>query len=343
MSFACSRSHYLVFIFLPKKMEVEGWITLTIEVLALLAFCVNAYCFYYVIKTFNIKQCLNHVMCIDSSSTAIASILIFVFYAAGLRNSWMCAELTFAATNAPNLTVVCNYITAYIRYKRVLTSMNNQTWKTEKELMNQTNKALLFATILWLVVVAATAIFETKWLGIYNHCIDENAGVIAWVGIILRLVRISIIIYTIVIDIKCLKLVRRIMNHPNPAANNQLSSEEQRHSINEIPMRSTILNLGYVLLTMTALPIMIAHQVKTIEAGTIGLLIILMLQTPVTVFWTIRVNDVNARVDEEAAKEQRRQLEIEEALKKREERRKLQAQPLQVQDLEANEIQETVC
>ena len=50
------------------------------------------------------------------------------------------------------------------------------------------------------------------------------------------------------------------------------------------------------------------------------------------------VNGINACVDEEAAEEQRRKREREE----REEQRIIQAQPLQVQDLEAIEVHETI-
>ena len=52
----------------------------------------------------------------------------------------------------------------------------------------------------------------------------------------------------------------------------------------------------------------------------------------------------NARIDKDKDTERRRQLEVQEALKKREQRRKLQSmvqiQPLQLQDLEENSDQQ---
>ena len=78
--------------------------------------------------------------------------------------------------------------------------------------------------------------------------------------------------------------------------------------------------------------------------GTIGLLVALLIKSPVSVFWTVRVNETNARIDKDKERESRRKLEVEEALKKRNERRKLssmvQIQPLQLQDLEENPDEE---
>ena len=69
------------------KMETIEWV---IAVLAFICVCTNSYCLYYVIKTFNLKQCLNYIMCIDSSVAAISSGMIFNFHAVGIQNfpSW---------------------------------------------------------------------------------------------------------------------------------------------------------------------------------------------------------------------------------------------------------------
>ena len=70
----------------------------------------------------------------------------------------------------------------------------------------------------------------------------------------------------------------------------------------------------------------------------------LLIKSPVSVFLTVQVNETNARTDKDKDREQRRRLEIEDALKKRDQRRGLQSmvqiQPLQIQDLEENTEQE---
>ena len=318
--------------------EIE-WV---IEALAILDVCVNMYCFVYVIKTFNTKHCLNYIMCIDSIMSVISCLVIIVFYAVGLKNSWTCTTVCFAILMVPTMTVVYHFIKSYIRFKRVSTSFNHETWKTEKELIQDTNKALSWTAILLLIMVITNAIYDMKWIGIYNHCTGITKE-IAWMGISTHLAQIMIIIATIHLDIKCLKLVRRIRNHPNPAVNiqsNQQGTQERRHLLHEIPMRSTILNIGLILDYLVTLTIG-SHSGESLTSATIGVLVMSLIKTPVSVFWTVRVNEVNARIDKDKDREQRRQLEVQEALKNREQRRRLQSmvhiQPLQLQDLEENQ------
>ena len=320
--------------------EIE-WV---IEALAILDVCVNMYCFVYVIKTFNTKHCLNYIMCIDSIMSAISSLVVIVFYAVGLKNSWTCTTVCFAILMVPTMTVVYHFIKSYIRFKRVSTSFNHETWKTEKELIQDTNKALSWPAILLLIMVITNAIYDMRWIGIYSHCTGITKE-IAWIGISTQLVRVMIIIATIHLDIKCLKLVQRIRNHPNPAASLQSKKQVtlgQRHMLHEIPMRSTILNFGLILdFFLTILFGFLTGE--RLASANMGVLVWLFIKSPVGVFWTVRVNETNARIDKDKDRERRRQLEVQEALKKREQRRRLQSmvqmQPLQLQDLEENQEQ----
>ena len=315
-----------------------------IEALAMLDVGVNIYCFFYVIKTFNTRHCLNYIMCIDSMMSAISSLVIIIFYAVGLKNSWTCSAVTIAILMVPTLMVVYHFIKAYIRYKRVWTSMNNQTWKTEKELIHCTTKALSLAIIILLIMIITEVSYEMKWIGIFNNCMRITSE-IAWMGILVHLVRILIIIVTICLEIKCLKLVRTIRNNPNPAASvhSDQGTPEQRHMLQEMPMRSSILNFGLILVFSVTIPVGVQTK-EPLAIATIGILVMLLIKSPVSFFWTVRVNETNARIDKDKDREQRRHLEVEEALKKRNERRKLssmvQIQPLQLQDLVENPDEE---
>ena len=309
-------------------MKAIEWV---IEALAVLDLGVNLYCLLYVIKTFNTKHCLNYIMCIDSTVSAISSLIILIFYAIGLKNSWTCTTITLALLIVPNLMVVYHFIKAYIRYKRVSTSLNNQTWKTEKELIQDTNKALSLTTVLLLIMVITDAIFEMRWFAAYNHCIGIT-NKMAWMGIWAHLVRVLIILTTMYLDIKCLKLVRKIRNHP---LQSDQRTQEQRHVLHEIPMRSTLLNFIMILILLVTISIGLQGG-EHLTTGTIGLLVALLIKSPVSVFWTVRVNETNARIDKDKERESRRKLEVEEALKKREQRM-VQLQPLELQDLEEHQ------
>ena len=309
-------------------MKAIEWV---IEALAVLDLGVNLYCLLYVIKTFNTKHCLNYIMCIDSTVSAISSLVILIFYAIGLKNSWTCTTITLALLIVPNLMVVYHFIKAYIRYKRVSTSLNNRTWKTEKELIQNTNRALSLTTVLLLIMVITDAIFEMRWFAAYNHCIGIT-NKMAWMGIWAHLVRVLIILTTMYLDIKCLKLVRKIRNHP---LQSDQRTQEQRHVLHEIPMRSTLLNFIMILILLVTISIGLQGG-EHLTTGTIGLLVALLIKSPVSVFWTVRVNETNARIDKDKERESRRKLEVEEASKKREQRM-VQLQPLELQDLEEHQ------
>ena len=167
-----------------------------IEALATLDVCVNMCCFFYVIKTFNTKQCLNYIMCIDSIISALSSLVVMIFYAVGLKNSWTCTGVTVALLMVPTMMVVYHFIKAYIRYKRVSTSLSQETWKTEKELIQDTHKALSLTAVLFLIMVIINGIFDMRWIGIYNRCMGIT-NQIAWMGILTHLVRVMMIIATI--------------------------------------------------------------------------------------------------------------------------------------------------
>ena len=274
--------------------------------------------------------------------SVISSLIVIIFYAIGLKNSWTCTTVTVAILTVPAMMVVYHFIKAYIRFKRVSTSLNHETWKTEKELIQDTNKALSLTAILLLIIFITNAIFDMRWNHIYNHCTGVTNNSRAWMGLLVHLVRVLIIIGTIHLDIKCLKLVQRIGNNPNPAASHQSDqgTQEQRHMLHEIPMRSTILNFGYILTFFVTL--IVAFQTgEHLYSATIGVLVMLFIKSPVSVFWTVQVNETNARIDKDKDRERRRQLEVQEALEKREQRRRLQSmvhiQPLQLQDLEENQ------
>ena len=79
-----------------------------IEILAVLDLCINMYCFIYVIKTFNTKNCINYIMCIDSIMSAISSLVVIIFYAVGLKNSWTCTTVTVALLMVPKMSHLCS-------------------------------------------------------------------------------------------------------------------------------------------------------------------------------------------------------------------------------------------
>ena len=83
-----------------------------------------------------------------------------------------------------------------------------------------------------------------------------------------------------------------------------------------------MLNSGLVLCHLIVIPIGVLTKQGGLITGTFAAVIVLLMKSPLIIFWTFRVNATNARIDQGQLREQRRQLDMEEALKKREERRK---------------------
>ena len=51
-----------------------------LQAVAVLDVCVNSYCLYYVKRTFNTKQVLNHILFIDAILTVLSCLVIFFAY-----------------------------------------------------------------------------------------------------------------------------------------------------------------------------------------------------------------------------------------------------------------------
>ena len=286
-------------------MEALDW---CIEALALFDTCLNSYCFYYVQKTFNINQCMNYILCIDSSLTAIVSLLIFVTNLIKIPPTPLfCSLVTLSLLIVSSLFVNYNFILAYIRYKRIWTSMSSMTiWKTEKQLIKVTNFSLIFTTILLVSMIIFNAHFDWRLISLYNQCMGSNE--IAITGLIVYSIRLVITICTVVLDTKSLLLVRTYKNKPK-------ISSTTNGILTETPCRATLLNCGIFLFSVIYIPIAVSYG-EFLKLAMLGQLIVYLVKSPFIIFLTFRVNRSNARLNQE----DRRHQEIEEAKKIRTER-----------------------
>ena len=282
-------------------METLDW---CIEVLAVIDICINTYCLYYVQKTFNVHQCMIYILCLDSSITAAASLLIFITNLIQIRTPFMCSVLTFGLLIISTLFVKYNFIIAYIRYKKIWTSMSNATWKTEKQLIRSTNISLIFTTIVLLLVIIFNAIFDWRVISLYNQCMGSNE--VAITGMVVIGIRLFIILGTVTIDVKCLLLVRSY----------QKSHRKTNGTIlTETPCRATLLNCAIFLFSVIYIPIAVSNG-EFLKLAMLGQLLVFMIKSPFIIFLTFRVNQINARINQEV----RRQQVLEDAQKRRAER-----------------------
>ena len=135
------------------------------------------------------------------------------------------------------------------------------------------------------------------------------------------------IILTIIADIGCLILVRGLRKRSTQKQVSTCSQNQiqncQKHILNETPMRSTILNLGIIMVWAFTIPLGIFGNLNEVDKINYGIAIAMVswiIISPTIIFLTFRVNKQNSRVDQDVERERKRQVEIQDAKQKRAER-----------------------
>ena len=149
----------------------------SIQALGVINVLINGYCFYYAYQTFNVKQCLNLIMCFDAALTSLASLLILISFWILTSDPFICSFVTFSILILGQLFCPYNFMCGYIRYKRVSTSMNSQAWKTESELIKIVMILIVTITILLILIIVINAVFEMEWMNYYTACMTLDSTV----------------------------------------------------------------------------------------------------------------------------------------------------------------------
>ena len=153
-----------------------------LQAVAALDICVNSYCLYYAKRTFNTKQVLNHILCIDAILTFLSCLVIFIAYFLETMeesieyNELKCFLLSSIYFIVPTLFLLCNFIAAFVRYKRVSTAMNNKNWKTEAELIRSTNRILLGTFLVLFLTFLIDTQFDFGMIGYFDLCLENTTG-----------------------------------------------------------------------------------------------------------------------------------------------------------------------
>ena len=146
----------------------------TIQVLGVINVLSNGYCCFYVYKTFNIKICLNFIMWFDAAFSSIYSILILVLsWITIFPDPIICSFATFSLF-IPTLFYYYNFFSAYVRYKRVSSSINNQLWKTEAEVVKDAIALIGTVMSIDILVVILNSVFDMGWFRFYSICMGKN-------------------------------------------------------------------------------------------------------------------------------------------------------------------------
>ena len=283
-----------------------------LQAVAILDVCVNSYCFYYVKRTFNTEQVLNYILFFDAILTVLTSLIIFFAYFME-ANDFKCYLLSMIYFIVPTLFLTYNFITAFVRYKRVSMAMNNKNWKSDAELIKSTNAILLATFFVLILAFLIDTLMDFGMIVYFDQCLG-NATDTSDGSLLILIVRHSIVLCTICFDLKCLQLVRSFRNQADES-NFQFPQREHRHILYEIPMRATIINGCFILTAVVMGPFVITSGKEFKILGAF-ILTFSLIKTPIMILLTFRVNATTARVDQDEERERKRQVEIEEARQK---------------------------
>ena len=288
------------------------------------SFVSNLATFIYTRKTFDTTQSIYYVLTLDSGITWICNLLFLLIYTFEefLPNtSVICAMVWYTMKVPPTIFPVLNFLTSFIKHKKIEASMKLKTWMTDKKIIQKANVTTLAGLIFIFFEVSANAILDLRMSPLYSNCINEtNQSINGFIQLILNIIPIVILILiTAVYDMKSLRYIREFRRtRPNSNA----SSNEERTLLQETPFRSTILNFIGVLLPMVYSAVMLESSENDTVASWSKLTSIVCLALMcknLIVFWTFRVYQGNMHTNQAEDRERKRQIEINEAQKRKRE------------------------
>ena len=189
--------------------------------------------------------------------------------------------------------------------------MVSEFWRSDEDVVKASHIGIICLLLWTLVMITSSACFDLKIIPIYDSCVDsyQGPGFLFFLSPIYFLVIVPVTIYY---DIALLLKARKWKRQVGPSQNMQKVTQGNGHILNEPAMKSTLLNIVYIPFFLLLLYTIFTSQTTGQEVYNKGLLIFLLVTTlkcPAIVFWTLKVNEANARID----REKNRQAEIEEA------------------------------
>ena len=127
------------------------------EVLVLLAVVVNSLCFRYAYIKFDTRLCTNYILCLDSALTIVSNGIILLTSLTKSTNVLMCSIHTLGLFIMTYTFPTYNFTMVYTRYKRIATSLNGGTWKSNGQLINSTNWFIVIWIIIMIIQISANS------------------------------------------------------------------------------------------------------------------------------------------------------------------------------------------
>ena len=290
-----------------------------VNFLAAVSFASNFATFIYTRKTFNIKQSIYYVLTLDSALafTSNLSTLIVLFMKTMLTDHLEipCYILLLAFILSFLAFPFLNFMTAYIRFKTTLSALTRKPWISNAKQIKIINLVVMACYIYLTLFILIQPIGGLKMFPLYAFCMDEPFPTYHSVFFIFCVApQFIILIITLTLDLKTTSIIQQIRAE-------QTETFVKRTLLEETPMRASIINGCYIFaLTLTAIVFHLIVDRQVLQSSfSLVVVILLIVQTfksPVIVMWTFRVYQENRNIERKVDREERRQLEINEAKKR---------------------------
>ena len=184
-----------------------------VSCLAAGSFISNLATFIYTKKTFDTTQSIYYILTLDSGITWMGSLLFLSVYALQeyySSNPIICSTIWFTLTVQPATFPMMNFLTSFIRYKKIEASMVIKNWLPDKAIIKKANVTVCTCLVFPLIEVTANAVFHLKISAVYSDCMnEENQFINTFVPLILNTIpAIILILITAAYDLKSLQYVR---------------------------------------------------------------------------------------------------------------------------------------
>ena len=291
-----------------------------VNFLAAVSFATNFATFIYTRKTFNIKQSIYYALTLDSALAFMGnlSILIVSLMKMMLKDNLEipCYILLLSQLLAFLTFPILNFLTAYIRYKTIQSAQLRIPWITNSKQMRIINIAVLACFIYITIIVLLQAITGFKIFPLYTFCMNEPLPKYYVLFFILCFVpQVIVLIITLALDLKATFIIQTIRAE-------QTMTFAKRTLLEETPMRASIINGCYIfVIIFTFTAVHLIYDLQDIQSKVPLVLAILIsisaTKSPLIVLWTFRLYQENMNNERNVDREERRQLEIKEAKKRK--------------------------
>ena len=297
--------------------ETFIWYNICAASVSWVAFGSNLGSQLYIQRTFDTNLSLYHILSLDSKVVMVSTIIFQSWFLINFIDyeceKISCAFLFLGSTITVLTSPLCNFMVSYIRYKRVSYSkVGLLFWKSEKELVRKSTWIIGLVLLYGLILTFINAYFNLRAFNIYSVCLEKQHTTNNQVSFCLITVLIPMMILfltTCIMDFLCYIWINDIPN---------------KRYTNDIPLRATLISTALLFPYLISTVVLAMNDINALDKYLIAIISYRfndIIRSPLTATCTFRINNENMQRNADLERERKRQIEIQDALQRRSERR----------------------